>query len=166
MITGSFIIQNIISQVGSIIVISGNTAILRMIFQIISYTASSQTFIILDYTFLGMTYIIVYSGALAIIFIFIVMLLPTRGVVKTSVKISSRIYMGLIQLAILAVLISGIVENKYIQKYGTASYMGNYIGNTDIYYYGISLYLLYPLSVYIISILLWAVMIGVLDILS
>ena len=113
----------------------------------------------MDYTFIGQTYIIVYAGALAIIFVFIVMQLPTRETEKgTSIGNIIKMLIGG------AIIMATIIQITEIDMYPTQ--MQEPQPKTDIYNMGMSLYNLYPIVLILCGILLWAIMIGVQDILK
>lgn len=67
-------IQGIILIISSQIVVSARNPIHRIAAQVIVYIIASFIFMIQDYYFQGQTYIIVYVGAIAIQFLFVIMI--------------------------------------------------------------------------------------------
>lgn len=76
-----YYVQGIIMQFFSQIIVSAKNPIHRIASQIILFQASSFIFMLKDQYFLGITYIIVYVGAIAIQFLFVIMLIehPSLG---------------------------------------------------------------------------------------
>lgn len=75
-------------MVGQLVVVSASNPIHRVAGQVVIFTVGAQMFMELDYYFQGLTYIIVYVGAIAIQFQFVIMMVQIPGG-ETAVKGSS-----------------------------------------------------------------------------
>lgn len=69
-----YIIQGIIAQISAQIVVSARNPIHRIASQVVVFMIGAFIFMIQDYYFQGQTYIIVYVGAIAILFLFVIMM--------------------------------------------------------------------------------------------
>lgn len=84
-------IQGIILIISSQIVISARNPIQRIVGLIIVYIGGSQIYMIQDQNFQGQTNIIVYVGAIAIQFIFVIMIVRIPNEISTQEKKDSEI---------------------------------------------------------------------------
>lgn len=108
----------------------------------------------LDFYYLGLTYIIVYVGAIAIIFIFVIMMLDS------TVYNSKQSYLFI--LASLFILHLTQFTNGNILIYFTSSFYSYAFNYSDIIILSRAIFSFYPLSILIIGFILLAVLIGVL----
>lgn len=69
----------LIAQWSGLIVVSAIDPVHRVALQIIVFQAGAFIYTILDYYFLGLTYIIVYVGAIAILFQFVIMMVQINS---------------------------------------------------------------------------------------
>ena len=60
--------------------------IIRLVLLILIFIKSAFLFLLLDFYFLGLTYIIVYVGAIAILFLFVIMMAETHITPLKSIK--------------------------------------------------------------------------------
>nr|QCQ69086.1 NADH dehydrogenase subunit 6 [Synchytrium taraxaci] len=60
--------------ISNLVVLSALNPIHRMVWLIVVFVLGSFLFLVLDFLFIGLTYIIVYVGALAILFLFVIMM--------------------------------------------------------------------------------------------
>ncbi len=67
-------IQGIFAQISAQIVVSARNPIHRIASQVVLFQIGAFIFMIQDYYFQGQTYIIVYVGAIAILFLFVIMM--------------------------------------------------------------------------------------------
>lgn len=87
-----YLIITCIGLISTLLILSSLNPISRLILQIMVFLMSSFQFLILDYYFLGLTYIIVYVGAIAILFLFVIMLIQTHYVpsqTTSNIRITS-----------------------------------------------------------------------------
>nr|YP_009659065.1 NADH dehydrogenase subunit 6 [Chytriomyces confervae]QCQ69063.1 NADH dehydrogenase subunit 6 [Chytriomyces confervae] len=74
----------ILALLSCIFVVSTIDPVNRLVSLIGTYLAGSLLYAILDYYFLSLTYIIVYVGAIAILFLFVIMMIPVAPVTATT----------------------------------------------------------------------------------
>ena len=131
--------------------------------------------IILDFKFQGLTYIIVYVGAIAILFQFVIKMTDTgRSPLNPISGKRGTNNKGKNYVLILSVLLGGLkvknqnmlesLESGHIYNYFISSYSSEFVTYTDIESLGYILYLGYPLITILIGILLQCVQIGILKI--
>ena len=111
------IIQGIILIISSQIVVSASNPIYRITAQVIVFIINSFIFMIQDFYFQGLTYIIVYVGAIAIQFLFVIMMVqipsfrykPINNIPKEIISSSN-----LSKIKIPKEIITNNIDNKYI----------------------------------------------------
>nr|YP_009640134.1 NADH dehydrogenase subunit 6 [Synchytrium endobioticum]QCQ68433.1 NADH dehydrogenase subunit 6 [Synchytrium endobioticum]QCQ68452.1 NADH dehydrogenase subunit 6 [Synchytrium endobioticum]QCQ68471.1 NADH dehydrogenase subunit 6 [Synchytrium endobioticum]QCQ68490.1 NADH dehydrogenase subunit 6 [Synchytrium endobioticum]QCQ68509.1 NADH dehydrogenase subunit 6 [Synchytrium endobioticum] len=72
--------------ISNLVVLSALNPIHRMVWLIIVFVLGSFVFLLLDFIFIGLTYIIVYVGAIAILFLFVIMMVQIHNGSETSIK--------------------------------------------------------------------------------
>jgi len=150
----------------SVIILISSSNINRLALLILSFIMVGLMYTILDFYFLGLTYIIVYVGAIAILFLFVIMMTdngktPTfnnnRGLMKQMLFLFTL-------FLILLIIFNEPNTNFFINEYYIPSFNTEIITFTDIQSLGLLAYLGYPLIIILIGILLWCVLIGILRI--
>ena len=144
----------------------------RLVAQIMTYQAGSFQYAILDFYFQSLSYIIVYVGAIAILFQFVIMMIPTSHITNTNESntlqnnsILSRIFFGFLIIGSLFIALnqslSETISTSGIVTYFYPSWTTSYLYFTDFYTLGYMLYLVYPLSFILIGQALWITQIGI-----
>jgi NADH-ubiquinone oxidoreductase chain 6 len=142
----------------------------RVIYLILLYTLGGIYLAYLDLYYVGLTYIIVYVGAIAILFLFILMIIQTDSTVQLSSFLSVSlpsvtIGMG---LGFIFLWLSWVPEgdmirimyesNWYKYSYGTCL--------SDIHNLSILLMGTYNLILLLLGIILWIILIGIIGLIS
>lgn len=168
----------IIVLLASVIIVSVLNPVARLCFQIIVYLAGSQMYTILDFYYLGQTYIIVYVGAIAILFQFVIMMIPVGGqgsspalyviavgwALMTS-WMSSTLLISWISFKSEAML--GMLASPYEAcTYFNPNYAISFVYFTDIQTQAYTVYFAYPQAQLLIAVAQWAVQIGIIAITS
>nr|YP_009659005.1 NADH dehydrogenase subunit 6 [Synchytrium microbalum]QCQ69003.1 NADH dehydrogenase subunit 6 [Synchytrium microbalum] len=73
--------------ISNLVVLSALNPIHRMVWLIIVFVLGSFIFLLLDFLFIGLTYIIVYVGAIAILFLFVIMMVQIQNVAETNIQL-------------------------------------------------------------------------------
>lgn len=145
----------------------------RLALLITIFIFSAFQFLILDYYFLGLTYIIVYVGAIAILFLFVIMLIQLNDF--SSKSQSSYFFPFLLSIFFLSIFFLALLASLSIHlstgsvptfSFFHPSWSIDLFTLTDIQSLGFSIFLAYPLTLIILGILLWVVLIGILCICS
>ena len=141
---------------------------------------SSFIFIILNFFFLGLTYLIVYIGAIAILFLFVIMMVPLDNWAPEKLDYSwdsgaplkghlhkwvNYFYYFMIFLLASALAYSFrlvYLENDMIFTYFNVNWSDAVQSYTDIHVLAELLYIKWPLIIVLISYILWLILIGVL----
>lgn len=76
MINNLFLFANLGVFISSIILVTHWDPIRKLISLISLFLFSTFLFLLLNFFFLGLTYLIVYIGAIAILFLFVIMMVP------------------------------------------------------------------------------------------
>jgi NADH:ubiquinone oxidoreductase subunit 6 (subunit J) len=167
MIINLYLILSFLLLLSSIFIISINNPIYKILFLILIFFFGSSLFLILDFYFLGLTYFIVYIGAITILFLFIIMMIQLTNH-KTNTNISILLMLPLLLLAPLIFYFSAEWPNSLelldIYNFFINDWFISFISYTDIELMGYLIYLSYPLTLLIISYLLWLILIGILSI--
>lgn len=122
---------------------------------ILLYILGSLIMIILDNYYIGLTYIIIYVGAIAILFQFVIMMMNIQS-------ISSSKYNNLL-LFLLPLLLPYLLNNdSMILNYLNINWMYSYVKLYTINLVSILLYSGQYIYIFIIGIILWTILIGIL----
>ena len=169
---------SVIILFSGLIIISAIDPIHRIVWLILAFISSAFLFILLDFYFLGLTYIIVYVGAIAILFLFVIMMIPINiisqigaqdgnsRVFPTNFKFSSNLLLVLLFSMFFLLMFSySATLDSVIVNYFQSSWSLEYKTMTDIESLAIMIYVTYPLGLLFIGVTLWVVMIGVIRIL-
>jgi len=77
MLVFGYIYLGIVGLLSALVIVAALNPVHRIALLVLLFLVGSFIYIILDYYFLGITYIIVYCGAIAIIFLFVIMMVTT-----------------------------------------------------------------------------------------
>jgi NADH:ubiquinone oxidoreductase subunit 6 (subunit J) len=110
----------------------------------------------LDFTFMGLAYIIVYCGAIAIIFLFVIMMISTSKVHRRlTIRTSTSI---LLLLTITTTLF--VFEPLYEITYSFPLLALIPFTLTDLFQSSLLLYIAYPMALLIVAVALLLVLLG------
>lgn len=166
MIINLYLILSFLLLLSSIFIISIYNPIYKILFLILIFFFGSSLFLILDFYFLGLTYFIVYIGAITILFLFIIMMIQlTSPKTYTNIEILLMLPLLLLATGLIYYLSNNLVPNG-IYNYFLNDWFISFISYTDIELMGYLIYLSYPLTLLIISYLLWLILIGILSIMA
>ena len=166
-----FILFSILLVCSSVMVVIAKHPIFSLLFLVSSFIFSSFLLFLLECEFLALLFIIVYVGAIAILFLFSVMMLESKlyNINRNSIKYFP---IGLIfSFLLLLPILYEINTNKYFMNSNIVSktfYINNYqnwydlIDSTnDVSVYGHVLYSYYVLQFLISGLILLLVLLGV-----
>ena len=146
-------------QQGSILQISAEGPIYNIITQIFIFLCASFIYIQMDFYFIGQTYIIVYVGAIAILFLFVIMMIDLQPIkndpLKQGLIIGIQCFIG---------LIFNNSNTEFIYTYYNSDWYIIWDHIFDIKAIGRIQYIGYPLALIQQGIALWGVMIGIISI--
>ena len=120
-----FLIISFITLVNALLVISSVNPINSVLSLIGVFLSISTIFIMLNLEFLGFMFIIIYVGAIAVLFLFIVMMINIRKIEKNN---SSYVAIGIVLLIIFLIQIGVVMTYKNFQYISNNSYY-NYTYN-------------------------------------
>jgi NADH-quinone oxidoreductase subunit J len=166
-----FIFFSILLVFSSVMVIIAKHPVFSLLFLVSSFIFSSFLLFLLECEFLALLFIIVYVGAIAILFLFSVMMLESKLYNLNRNKIK-YIPVGIFfSLLLLFPLLNEINTNKYFTNSNIVSktfYINNYQNwydlidaTNDVSVYGHVLYSYYVLQFLIAGLILLLVLIGV-----
>lgn len=139
----------------------------RQALLILSFINIGIMYKIQDFYFLGLTYIIVYVGAIAILFLFVIKITDS-GKTPTFSTRNTYLWNIIWSFSLLLIVISGEFFSNFTDDHIKVSYVPSYeieyFSITDIQSLGYMLYLGYPIIIILQGILLWCVLIGILRI--
>ena len=157
--------------------------ILLVVIFLLFTLSTALIYLLLDFYFLGLASIIVYCGAIAIIFLFVIMMVNQQFSVPLLNKPSSfllcfkliyiYIYVILIITAITAVLLISASHYFYWNRVSCYCYIYPVVSSLiftstgiDVYNFASVIYVAYPIALFIIGISLWIVMVGIINMLT
>lgn len=165
MIIFSYYTIGIIALIACQFVVSSFNPVNKQVSLIITYQAGSFLYAIMDFYFISLTYIIVYVGAIAILFLFVIMMIPTHvdytKPQTNSLTISLATMSFIIFIQGIQIYNSTNTQDTGIITYFYPSWATSYITFSDIYTLGNIIYLAYPLALILIGQALWVTQIGV-----
>lgn len=170
MINNLFLLSCLGIFISSIVLITHWDPIRKLISLISLFLFSTFIFLLTNFFFLGLTYLIVYVGAIAILFLFVIMMVPLDNWLPSKKHIdwvNKNKYFYYILIFFLAILLAYsfkliAIENNMILSYYDLEWANIIHYHTDIQVFGELLYIKWPLITVLISILLWLILIAVL----
>lgn|SRR3982751_2180897 len=85
-----YYLLGLVGLLSALVIVTPFNPVHRIAVLVLLFVVGSLFYIILDFYFLGLTYIIVYCGAIAILFVFVIMMV-TDLVIVSSVNINISI---------------------------------------------------------------------------
>ncbi len=137
-----------------------SNVIYRVGLQILLELMGAQLILLLGQNFLGLTYIIVYIGAQAIQFLFVIMM------IKPSHVPSLPPYLSLLLVSIFFVVTIGTNSESSNNQVITPNWSTSFLEQTDIESMGYMIYVSYPLILVYVGISQLLVQIGIIIILG
>jgi NADH-quinone oxidoreductase subunit J len=160
----------LLALLSCLFVVSSFNPVNRLVALIITYLAGAFIYAFMDFYFISLTYIIVYVGAIAILFLFVIMMIPVH-VDFTATKSNSYVF-PIFALSIASVALVFLAFNTMtdlesgIVAYFYPSWATSFVAFSDVYTLGIMIYLAYPVSLILIGLALWVTLIGVIPLTS
>lgn len=170
MINNMFLFANLGIFVSSIVLVTHWDPIRKLLSLISLFLFTTFLFLILNFFFLGLTYLIVYIGAIAILFLFVIMMVPLDNWLPNKKQIdwvNKNKFLYYITIFILASILAysyKIIsfDNQMIYLYYTINWTDAVSTSTDIQVLAELLYIQWPLIIVLVSYILWLILIGVL----
>ena len=106
-----FIFFSFITLLSSLLVITVQNAVYSVLFLVLSFISSAGILLIFECEFLAFMFIIVYVGAIAVLFLFIVMMLDVK-ITNNNKFLFKYFPIGLI-IGIIFLLETLVITNKY-----------------------------------------------------
>lgn len=164
-----FLATNLAIFISAMLLVTQWDPIKKLISLISLFLFSSFIFILINFLFLGLTYLIVYIGAIAILFLFVIMMVPLDSIKGNDFKEINLINRGFYYLIIflLALILAYAfrivsLENEMIYLYYNVNWADAIYSYTDIQVLAELLYIKWPIIIVLISYILWLILIGVL----
>jgi len=170
MINIMFLLTNLGIFISSIVLVTHWDPIRKLISLISLFLFSTFIFLLLNFFFLGLTYLIVYIGAIAILFLFVIMMVPLENWLPSKKQIdwvnkNKILYYFIIFLLALLLAYSYKMtsfEKEMIFIFYDLDWSNIINSNTDIQVLAELLYIKWPLIIVLLSLILWLILIGVL----
>lgn len=166
-ITFLFYIFSCVLLISAIMVISVQNTVYSVLFLVLSFISSASLLCLLEYEFLVLIFIIIYVGAIAVLFLFVVMMLDIKNlnVIKDSIKyFPVGSFIGLIFVCeILLVISHNFRANSYLTSFLSNSHV-NWFDTIDLFTelesFGQVLYTFYILQFLVAGLILLLAVIG------
>ena len=157
-ITSLFYLFSFIIILSSIGVISTKNPVYAVLFLILAFINSSILFLFLNAEFLAMLLIVVYVGAVAVLFLFVVMMLNINNEEKKSkIQKFTPFTLFLVSIVFIELAFVFLSDNKYLTKLAETKNLS--LGNNTVFL-GNILYTDYALLFQLSGIILLVAMIG------
>ena len=165
MLIGAYSVLCLVGLISALAIVAAQThPVHRIAFLVVVFLVTSLEFIILDFTFLGLTQIIVYCGAIAIIFLFVIMM-----VARPDLQPVQPVNLVIVVLVVLGIVV--FFQSKYseishqnvnlVNQLHQTNWSSEFILLTDLHLFACMVYIAYPTAQIQISIALWIVMIAI-----
>ena len=134
----------------------------RLLLLVIIFLLTAGVYMLYDFYFLGLAYIIIYCGAIAIIFLFVLMMISLDLASSTGRVSSSSVVVVTLPIV-------------YLLSFTTTSSCSSYIypvvaalifNRSEIFNYSVAIYLAYPIALLLIAVALWLVLLGIIRLVS
>lgn len=166
-INSLFYIFSCVLLISAVMVIGAQNSVYSVLFLVLSFVSSASLLCLLEYEFLALIFIIIYVGAIAVLFLFVVMMLDIKNlnVTKDSLKyFPFGSFIGLIfVIEILLVISNNFKSNPYFTSFLSNSYT-NWLDKIDLFTelesFGQLLYSFYMLQFLIAGLILLLAVIG------
>lgn len=170
MINNLFLFTNLGIFISAIVLVTHWDPIRKLLSLISLFLFSTFLFLILNFFFLGLTYLIVYIGAIAILFLFVIMMVPLDNWLPNKKQIDwvnnykFFYYFTIFFLASILAYSYKIFsfDNSMIYNYYSVNWTDAVQTSTDIQILAELLYIKWPLIIVLVSYILWLILIGVL----
>ena len=148
-------------------VITVQNSVYSILFLVLSFVSSVSLLCLLEYEFLALIFIIIYVGAIAVLFLFVIMMLDikTVNVAKDSIKyFPFASFIGFIfVIEILLVILNNFKSNPYVLSFLSNNYT-NWLDKTDFFTemesLGQIIYTIYTLQLLLAGLILLLSVIG------
>lgn len=159
-----FIIYGLGAITAGILVISSNNPIHSIFSLVLAFANISFIMILLGVEFLGMLFLIVYVGAIAILFLFVIMMLNIK-LVELLDNATRYVPIGMIIGIFLLIEITMLLQNIYPQVSGNITLIdtfqySNIFNNSNLNSLGEVLYKEYSVNIIIASVILLVAMLA------
>lgn len=170
MINYFFLFANLGVFISSILLVTHWDPIRKLLALISLFLFSTFLFLLLNFFFLGLTYLIVYIGAIAILFLFVIMMVPLDNWLPSKKHIDwvnnfkFFYYFTIFLLAtILAYSYKTLnLDNSNIYFFYSLNWGDALNSLSDIQVLAHLLYIKWPIIIILVSFILWLILIGVL----
>ena len=170
MINYFFLSANLGVFISAILLVTHWDPIRKLLALISLFLFSTFLFLILNFFFLGLTYLIVYIGAIAILFLFVIMMVPLDNWLPSKKDIDwinnfKFFYYFIIFLLAAALAYSYkifAIDNLFIFSYYNLNWGDAINSISDIQVLAHLLYIKWPIIIVLVSFILWLILIGVL----
>ena len=110
-----FYVFSFIAIISAIMVTVSKNTVHSVFFLILDFISISCLFIMIGAEFLGMIMLIVYVGAVAVLFLFVVMMLNVR-ILELNERIISYVPIAIVIVSIFFLLILSIISNNFLEE--------------------------------------------------
>ncbi len=170
MINNLFLLSSLGLFISSIILITHWDPIRKLLSLISLFIFSTFIFLLINFFFLGLTYLIVYVGAIAILFLFVIMMVPLDNWLPSQKQIdwvNKNKFFYYFVIFLLATLLAYsfkiiAIEKDFIFSNFNIEWANLVYSSTDIEVLGHLLYIKWPYITVLLSIILWLILIAVL----
>lgn len=163
--TSVYYIFGFLLLASSTCVIAANSAVFSLIFLILSFLSASVILLLLGADFIGLILLVIYVGAIAVLFLFALMVVETKlAVVKRDVQSLSTpigVVFGLLLFIPTIQSLGGFILNDN-QEYTTPLIrVFDFMDVVDAYNFGKLLYSYFAVQILMIGMILLVVLLGV-----
>lgn len=160
-----YITCGLLLELCAICVIISNNVVFSLIFLILSFLFASVILILIEADFIGLLLVVIYVGAIAILFLFAVMISETKmSISKTYNKTFSAPIGAIFGVILLIVIFHAIHTTAHDSNLDNTNVLINVVDlvrEIDAHNYGSVLYSYFAIQVLIIGMILLVIIVGV-----
>ena len=136
----------------------------RLLLLVVIFLLTAGLYLLYDFYFLGLAYIIIYCGAIAIIFLFVLMMisLHSGSIAGGRWHLLILLFMGGSPVFLFTSYTSAILHSYLYPVLASLIFPLA----SDIFNFSVLIYLAYPIALVIIAVALWLVLLGVIKLVS
>jgi len=162
-----FLLFSLFLVFSSLMVILSKHPVYSLLFLVSCFLSASVLLFLLECEFLALLFIIIYVGAIAVLFLFAIMMLESKAI-HLSKNVMKYVPVGSFFILFLLIPIFNLISNEFDNIYMNSFYINNYQNwydlidsITDVEVYGKILYSQFVLHFLIAGFILLLVLIGV-----
>ena len=117
--------------ISSILCISSTNPVISVIYLISTFLCSAGYLILIGVKFIGISYIVIYVGAIAVLFLFVIMMINIniKEIIDTGYNYTQNFPLSIIIISLFLYIFNDIIFDSVIKVNNNISFIGNILVN-------------------------------------